>query len=114
MVSYASESPVSVWLLNGYTVRFDSIVGRRNCSLKTDFTPTFCSFNICYAQSLLLERPPGVPHRTYWLQGELVITMAPCARSRCDRICARASDSTESFCTGGSLERRQVNVRRYS
>jgi len=49
MFSYASESPVSVWVLNEYTVPFDSMVGGRNCSLKTDFTPTLCSFKICYA-----------------------------------------------------------------
>ena len=49
MFSYASESPVSVWVLNEYTVRFDSMVGGRNCSLKPDFTPTFCGFEICYA-----------------------------------------------------------------
>jgi hypothetical protein len=49
MFSYASESPVSVWVLNEYTVRFDSMVGGRNCWLKPDFTPTFSGFKICYA-----------------------------------------------------------------
>jgi hypothetical protein len=45
MFSYASERSVSVWVLNEYMVTFDSMVGGRNCSLKTDFT----GFKICYA-----------------------------------------------------------------
>jgi len=49
MFSYGSESPVSVGVLDKYTVRFDSMAGGRNCLLKPDFTPTFCGFKICYA-----------------------------------------------------------------
>ena len=49
MFSYASESLVSVWVLDEYTVRFDSMVDERNCPSKPDFTPTFCGFKICYA-----------------------------------------------------------------
>ena len=58
-------------------------------------------------------RPPRVPHRTYRLQGELALALAGEARSRGDRIRARAADGTEPVRTGGGRRRRPVHRRRH-